>query len=169
MLKMSEREEVIEIRSYLPTSLRILFFLLAFFPLLAPYELLIQPNWYSIWNVFFLFAAVISAGALAVSALLFWAAVAGLNSKLVFDKTTGIMTYSVSAPIVRWRSQQHPIQEIAVLRVEKHDWSDGAPSYSFQTQLADGSVIRSGSSWSKEEIEDIVQRVSAFLGISTPA
>jgi hypothetical protein len=32
--------------------------------------------------------------------------------------------------------------------------------------MADGSIFKSGSSWSKEEIENIVQRVSTFIGMS---
>ena len=169
MFRVIEGKEAIEIQSYMPTGKRVLFFLLALFPLLAPYELIIQPNWRSYVNVFFLFAAVISAGALAVSAFLVWAAIAGLNSKLRFDRADGTVTYSVGAPIVRWRTHKYPIEAIAHLGVEKHDWSDGAPSYSFLTQMADGSKFKSGSSWSREEIEDIIQRVSAFLGMSTQA
>ena len=167
MIRVIEGKEVIEIQSYMPAGLRVLFFLLALFPLLAPYELIIRPNWHSYLNVFFLFSALISVGALAVSAFLVWAAIAGLNSKVRFDRAEGTLTYSAGAPIVRWHFRQCPIESIALLRVEKNDWSDGAPSYSFLTQITDGSKFKSGSSWSSEEIEDIVQRVSTFLGMST--
>jgi len=167
MLKVIERKEILEIHSYIPTGQRVLFLILALFPLLAPYELMIRPNWQSFLNVPFLFVTVISVGALTVSLFLVWAAIAGLNSKLRFDRASGTLTYSISAPIVRWRTQLHPIESIAHLRVEHQDWSDGAPSYSFLTQMADGSIFKSGSSWSKEEIENIVQRVSTFLGMST--
>lgn len=165
MLRVVEGKEVLEIQSYMPIGQRVLFLLFAFFPLLAPYELIIQPRWHSYLHVFFLFAAVISAGALAVSALLVWASIAGLNSQLRFDKTDGMLTYLVGAPIVRWRTYHCPLENIVRLHIETHDWSDGAPSYSFVTHLADGRRLKSSSSYSKEEIEDMVQQVSAFLGL----
>ncbi|MFQ6538221.1 MULTISPECIES: hypothetical protein [Aphanothece] len=143
-------------------------FVLAFFPLLAPYELVIRPNWSSYFNVFFLFAAVISLGAVAVSALLFWAAMASLNSMLRFDKDDGVFTYSAGAPIVPRRTLQFRLREIARLWVEKHDWTDGAPSYALMIQMSDGHKLRSGSSWSRREVEDIVRRLSTFLGMSAP-
>jgi hypothetical protein len=165
MFRVIENKEFLEIQSYLPVGQRILFLLAGFFPLLAPYELLIRPDWHSYRHLFFHLAAVISAGALAVSALLFWAAVAGLNFKVRFDKAAGILTWATGAPVVRWRAHRYPIQEIAHLRVETHDWSDGAPSYAFLTQMKDGRQFKSGASWSREEIEDIVQRATEFLGL----
>jgi hypothetical protein len=134
--------------------------------LLAPYELILRPAWQDYRTLVFLLAAGISVGALAVSALLVWAALAGLSSTLRFDRARGVLTYTSGAPIVRWRTHRRPIGDIAYVQVEEHDWSDGAPSYSFRAHMADGSEFRSGSSWSREEIEDIRQRVSAFLGLS---
>lgn len=98
-----------------------------------------------------------------MSAFFVLAAIAGLNSKLRFDKAAGTLTYSAWAPIVPWRTRECPIDGIAEMLVEEHDWSDGAPSYSFLTRMADGREFKSGSSWSRKEIEDIVQRVSVFL------
>lgn len=167
MLRIIECKEIIEIQSYLPVGERVLFILCSIFPLLAPYELIIRPNWQSYLNVFFLFAAVISIGAMTVSAFLVWAAIAGLNSKLKFNRADGIMTYSAGAPIVRWNTQKFPIKDITHLRVDKHSWSDGWPSFSFLAQMADGNTFKCGSSWSKKEIDDIVQRVAVFLGMST--
>ena len=167
MFRVIESTEAIEIQSYMPTGQRVVFLVFALFPLLAPYDLIIRPNWQSYWNVIFLFVALISLGALAVSAFLVWGAIAGLNSKLRFDRADRTLTYSAGAPIVRWRTQRCPIEGIAQLRVEEHDWTAGAPSYSLVTQLADGTQFKSGSSWSKEEIENIVRRVSAFLGSAT--
>ena len=169
MFRVVEGQDVFEIQSYLPNGGRVLFLLLALFPLLAPYELLIRPNWNSIWHLSFLFVLVISIGAMAVSAFLVWAAVAGLNASLRFDRSEGTFTYGAGAPIVRWKSQQGLIEDITDLRIAKKDWSDGGPSYALVIQMADGRTFKSGSSWSREEIEVIVRRVSTFLDISTQA
>ncbi len=169
MPKVIETEEFIEIQSPMPVGKRVLFLLMSCFPFLAPYELILRPDWEDYRNLFFLMAAGISVGALAVSALLVWAALAGLSSTLRFDRAQGILTYTAGAPIIRWRAHRCPIADISHLRVEKHDWSEGSPSYSFRAHMEDGTEFRSGSSWSKEEIEEIYQRVSAFLGLSDRA
>ena len=166
MFRMVEERDVLEIQSVMTVGQRGLFLLLALFPLLAPYQLIMRPEWDSYLNVFFVFVLVISAGAMAVSAFLVWAAVAGLDSNVRFDKTDDTLTYAEGAPIIRWRSQRHSIRGISGLQVEKHDWSDGAPGYVLLVQMADGSSFRTGSSWSRKEIEAMVQRVSAFLGLT---
>jgi hypothetical protein len=163
MIRVIESKDVLEIKSLMPAGLRILFLLLALFPLLAPYELIIRPGWNSYLNVFFLFAAVISIGALAVSAFLVWAAAAGLSTVLRFDREDGSLKYWAGAPIVRWRTEKYPIEAVEKLQVDKHDWSDGAPSYSLVTIMNDGRSFKTGSSWSKEEIEEINRRASSFL------
>lgn len=167
MLKVIEEKNVIEIQSCMPGGQRIFYSLLALFPLLAPYELIIRPGWHSYLNVFFLFVAIISAGAMAVSALFAWAAVAGLDAILRLDKAEGILRYSAGALIVRWHTQQCPIADITRLEVETQDWGDGMPSYAFIAQTSDGRRYKVGSSWTKAEIEDTVERVSVFLGRPT--
>lgn len=165
MIRVIESKEAIEIQSDMPAGLRILFVVFALFPLLAPYELIIRPNWQSYFNVPFLFVAAISLGALAVSAFLVWAAVAGLNSRLKFDRSNRTLTYSAGAPVVSWHTVQYAIESLDRLQVEKHDWSEGSPSYSFVAIMADGRSFKSESSWSREEIEAIAKRVSIFLGL----
>jgi hypothetical protein len=169
MPRVVERGDVIEICSRLSTGQRVFFFLASLVPLLAPYELILKPEWSDSLNLFFLFAAFISAGALLVSALLLWAALAGLDTRLRFDRTRRTFSHSAGAPIVRWRTTVRPIEQIARLEVETHDWSEGAPSYSFRVLLADGREFTSGSSWSRQEIEDVVERVSAFLDLKLQA
>jgi hypothetical protein len=163
MLTVIENEDAIEIMSRMPPGQRVVFGLLALFPWIAPYELLIQRGWQSYFNFFFLFALIISLGAIAVSLFLVVFAAAGLNSRLQFDRRRGIISYSAGAPVVRWRTVEYPLADLAKLHLEKIDWSDGSPSYSVLAALKDGRELKSGSSWSKAEIEAIVQRVSSFL------
>jgi len=163
MLRVIDGQGMIEVQSTMPAGQRVLLLLLSFFPLLAPYELVIRPDWHSYWNPFFLFVAVISAGALAVSALLAWAAAAGLNSRLRLDRAQATLTYSAGAPLVRWRAVQYPLDQVARLEIETDDWSDGPPSYSLVTLMADGRAFKLGFSWSREEAEGIAGRVSSFL------
>jgi hypothetical protein len=147
----------------LPAGNRILFLLLSFFPLLAPYELLFRIRWTDYWNFFFLFAAAISAGAVFVSAFLVWAAAAGMNTEMVFDKKLGIFSYAVQAPILRRRVQEYPLASVRELAVETHEWSDGAPSYSLKAILLDGKALSLGACWSRAEVEAVRNQVAVFL------
>jgi hypothetical protein len=164
MINLIEKEDFIEVRSSIPIGQRILFLFISIFPLLAPYQLIIRPNWDSYTNIFFLFCALISAGAVAVSGFFAWAAFAGLNSRLRFDKKDDVITYSYWAPILRKRLTYSSIKDISKIHIEKHDWSDGSPSYSFVTKTTDGKIFKCGSSWSQHEIEEIISKISSFLG-----
>ena len=163
MLTVIESENSFEIQSTLPTGQRVIFLLLALFPLIAPYELIIEPDWEYYFNVFFLIALIISVGAMALSAFLVWAAIAGLNSQLRFDKSQGTFSCAEGAPVVRWQTKQFPLEDVASLRIEKQDWSDGSPSYTLLVVTDDGKEFKAGSSWSLKEMEAIRQRASSFL------
>jgi hypothetical protein len=158
-----ETAETLDLHVPMPPGRRILFLLMALFPCLAPYELILRIRWEDYLNPFFLFAAVISAGAMAVSAFFVWAAVAGLDSQMTFFRSRGLFTHSAGAPILPKRTREYPVDMIAALEVETHEWSDGAPSYSFEVMLRDGRKLHLGSSWSRTEAEGIRDRVAAFL------
>ncbi len=89
-----ESADRLVIHSPVPIGRRLFFAGLGVLPLLAPYELLIKPNWQHYRNPVFFFVMVISMGAIAISALLFFAAVAGLSSTMVFDRSTATFNYS---------------------------------------------------------------------------
>lgn len=158
-----ERMDCLEIRSRMRVGMRILLAALGLFPLLAPYELLIKINWEHFMNPFFFLAAFISAGATALSAFLFFAAVAGLSSKIVFDRRTATFSYSSEAPVVRCTRQVQPLSDVRSTEVGVRDWSDSAPTYHLCITVKDGTVFESGSSWSRDEIECIRGRVDQFL------
>lgn len=158
-----ERMDCLEIRSRMGVGMRILLAALGLFPLLAPYELLIKIDWEHFMNPFFFLAAFISAGAMALSAFLFFAAVAGLSSKIVFDRRTATFSYSSEAPVVRRTRQVQPLSDVRSTEIGIHDWSDSAPTYHLGITVKDGTVFESGSSWSRDEIEWIQGRVDQFL------
>lgn len=158
-----ERMDCLEIRSRMRVGMRILLAAFGLFPLLAPYELLIKIDWEHFVNPFFFLAAFISAGATALSAFLFFAAVAGLSSKIVFDRRTATFSYSSEAPVVRCTRQVQPLSDVRSTAVGVRDWSDSAPTYHLCITAKDGTVFESGSSWSRDEIEWIRGRVDEFL------
>jgi len=163
VIDVSESEETLEISSRMPGGQRALFLLLSLLPLLAPYELILRVDWQDYFNLAFLFVLVISAGAIALSALLIWAAIAGLSSSIRIDRRLGLISYSASAPVVPMQTTSFPVHSIERMQVAATEWSDSAPSFSLEFVLAGGRSIRSGSSWSRAEVEAVLERVAGFL------
>jgi hypothetical protein len=163
-LPVVESGDTLEIESPMPVGKRLVFLLLALVPLYAPYDLLFRVRWTDFLNVPFLFAALISLGAVALSGFLVWAAVAGIQSQMRFDRDWGRFTHTAWAPVMGTRTATCPLDAIAALEVEKHDWSEGRPTYSLKVVTMNQRTFQTGSSWSREEVEALRQRVSAFLG-----
>ena len=159
-----ERDTSLEVQSRMQPGMRIALALLGLFPLIAPYELLLQIDWQEYLHPFFLLAALISAGAIALSLFLFYAAAAGISSRLVFDRSAAKLTYSFEAPIVRRKSRVYPLASISSIEVAEREWSEGSPTYHLRILIEDGTEIESGSSWSRADVESICERVRAFLG-----
>ena len=145
---------------------RFIFLLISLIPLLAPYQLLILPRWNDYFNLVFLFVLVISLGALMVSGFFMWAAIAGINAQMRFNKNKHTFTFLASAPVMPLRTFEYPIPSILNLAIETHDWTDGPPGYSFCVEMGDGRAYSIGTAWSLEEVEDIKKQVEKFLGRS---
>ena len=143
--------------------MRVLLAGLVLFPLVAPYELLLRVNWQHYLNPFFVFAAFISAGATALSAFFIFAAVAGLSSEIVFDKSNSTLTHSCEAPVVRRTLRTYPLSSYRRAATATRDWSDSCPTYHLELTLEDGTVIESGAAFSAEEIDTIRSRVEHFM------
>lgn len=162
-LTFSENNGRLVIVSPMPVGTRWLFAAIGLFPLLAPWELLVRPHWSGRLGLFFVFAAVISAGALCLSGLLFFAAVAGLSSRITLDAGSMTFTYSAMAPVVPTQLRSYPLADLAAVDVRTYEWSDGAPSHSLRILTTDGITHETASSWSREEVEDYRHKVAAFL------
>lgn len=163
MIQVSESEGHLDLFSPMPSGKRVLFAVLALVPLLAPYELTWRVQWNDYRHPAFLFAAIISAGAVALSGLLVFAAVAGLSSRMTFDAARATFTYSTGAPVVPQRTRVLPLSSLESVHVRAHEWSDGPPSYTLLVKMSDGATFESGSCWSRADVEDQRVRVEAFL------
>lgn len=164
MFELKQEKNRLMIVSLMPWGMRLVFALLSLFPLIAPYELVYKIGWTTYLHPFFMLAAFISAGAVALSAFFLFAAVAGLNSRMVFDTFTSQFVYTAQAPIVRRHTKRYPLSSIADVSVRVYDWSDSSPSYALQIEMDDGAVFDTDSSWDRSEAEEAVAQVRAFLG-----
>ena len=163
MLRVMERGNRLEIISPMPVGKRVLFAVLALVPLLAPYQLLIAPRWENLANAFFGFAALISLGALAVSAFLIWAAIAGIESTALFDRRQRTLTTVARAPVMPLQARRYSLNDLRAIEVEKTEWSDGSPSYSLRIDTADGRAFKLLAEYDRAEPEAVRHQISRFL------
>ena len=98
-----------------------------------------------------------------MSGLFLFAALAELSSQMTFNALRSTFTYSERAPIVPQRTQVLPLSSIESIHVRTQEWSDGSPSYSLRVTVFNGAVFDSGSSESRQEIEQAKVQVEAFL------
>lgn len=158
-----ESEDRLEVRSPMRPGMRILLAALALFPLLAPYELLIRLDWEYYFHPLFFLAAFVSAGAVALSMLLLFAAIAGLSTNMVFKGSCATFTHSEKTPLTRWAEHTYALRDIRGVEVGVREWSDGAPTYHLRVTMSDGTSLESGASWSRDEIESIRDSVTQFI------
>jgi len=163
MVELIESDGCIEIRTPMRTGARVALALLALFPLLAPYELLLRIDWQSHLHPFFALAAVVSAGAVALSGFLLFAALAGLGSRMVFDARQSRFTYSATSPLIRLVPAAYPLSALDAVGIGTREWSDGAPTHHLRVVVAGGRVYETASSWSRAEVEQLFRLVEDFL------
>jgi hypothetical protein len=167
MPSIRESDGILEIREEMNLGKRVFFLLLALFPLLAPYQLILRTGWTSFFNFIFLLALVISLGAIFLSGFFVFTAVAGLSTLLRFDTHQRVFTYTQAAPIVPLTRKRLPFDQINRLEVEEHDWSDGSPTFSLRVHTKDESSFKSGSFWNKQEAHRLADKVEKLLAQSS--
>jgi hypothetical protein len=163
MPKVIERGSTLEIQEHMPWGRRLLFLLLGLFPLIAPYELLVRPDWTSFVHFFFLISLVISLGAIFLSGLLIFIAFAGLSTLLRFDSNARTFTYIHYAPVVPFRRELIAFDTINRVEVEKHDWTDGEPTYSLRVHLEDDRTYKSASFYREDEARSALEKIESIL------
>jgi hypothetical protein len=127
----------IEFVTHVPPVGRILLFLIGLLPLLAPYELLIRPQWPDGFYVspIFWFSLVISAGAMALTFFAVFAALYGLNQRVRFDAGGELITHDFDAALVPHRKRRYPFSAVETLSVKRHEWMESPTTYSLALKV----------------------------------
>jgi len=112
-LEVAASPDRLEIRSPMRVGLRIALAAMGAVPLLAPFELLVRVDWHDLASPAFVFAALISLGAVAVGALFVFAAVAGTSSSIVVDRRAGTISFASQAPITPRSMRTFPVPATA--------------------------------------------------------
>jgi hypothetical protein len=164
----AETPDRLEVASPLHAALRFALVAMAVVPLLAPYELLVRTAWRDLTSPFFVVAVLVSAGAVLVSGLLLFAALAGTSSRVVLDRRAGTASFTSWAPAVPRATRVLALRDVVGVEVGARDWSDGGQSYHVRLVVADGSVWVTGSSASRDDADAIRARLVGFLAGPVP-
>lgn len=153
--------------------MRLILTLLALFPLLAPFELLIQPylenrlHWQapSLFGAIFLVCVLcVSLGAVFVSCIFLLSAIFGLDQTLEVDPVEQALTLTQKIPLRKPRGQRHRFSEIKHVDLVAVEWSDGDPSYRVVVDLNDMRSLSISVNGPKEHGTEVVQQIRALLG-----
>jgi hypothetical protein len=135
-------------------------------PLLAPYQLWIQPAWTDIPSAAWLFAVAIGLGAIMVSVLLVLVAVFGLNRQVEFDVISRTIRVTESHLLHRPREHGYSFADVVKLEVICHDWSDGPSSYQIRLTPKTGKPLDFGRFEKRLDADSIRSSLQALLGCS---
>lgn len=136
----------------------------AMLPLLAPYQLLIKPVWSEISSIAWLFAFIISLGAITVSALLLLAAVFGINRQVEFNATDKTIRITESHLLQKKQKFEYAFDDIKEIEVVCHDWSDGPPTYKLCLTPNSGHTFDFGSFSTRTDAESVLSSLRTLLG-----
>jgi hypothetical protein len=146
----------------MPAGFRIILILVGFVPFLAPYDLLIRPDWAG-FSLPLVFAIFVSLGAVAVGLLFIFSGLFGLNQELHFNGRTRTVEYAYETPLIPIRRFRYQFGDIMETRVNTHDWSESPSTYGVQVVFRDDRKTEVGSFAKEIEAEEALEKVRQLI------
>lgn len=159
-------KETIEFKNHLQTIPRIIVFLFGLVPLIAPYEILIQTDWQSYFNLYFAFALLICLGAITVSFFFFMFALLGLDELVVIDPITSSIRHEWSSPVLKSQFKTWSFSEISELNVLLESWSDGADYYQLEFVNKNGEKLKFAKFSTEEQANQKRNEIVSLIGLT---
>ena len=130
-----ETESILKFTTRMRPVFRVVIGMIALFPLLAPYELLIKPSWkfsgfeFSLPSLFFFgIGLLVSLGAIAISIFFLMLAIFGLDRTILFNKKTHILSLLEKHVVHKGRTTHLAFHDIETVKTTKAD-TDGPDYY----------------------------------------
>ncbi len=163
MEQITQTADRIEFSERMSTGLRVFLFIVGLLPWLAPYELLIRPDWtgFSIFTLFFL---VISLGAVAVSLAFIGGAIFGMNQTLIIDRAQRTIIHAYESAAFPLKVRTYAFGQLQSIELVEHDWDSGPSTYGLKFTFAGGHHTEPGSLSSREEARQWKERIEGWLG-----
>jgi len=152
-----------------PPAQRFVLFFFGLLPLVAPYELLIEPSWKTGAVVFAFLPAVISLGAIAVSIIFIYSALFGAEQHITFDSGLRTIIHRSRPGLAGLREQRQPFGAVERIELRIHEWSDGPASHNIVLSILRGPELEFGRFESKEEAEQLREEIVMLLGLPAAA
>jgi hypothetical protein len=162
MPEVNESETQLVFVERMAPGLRVFVFLVGFVPLLAPYELLIKPNWQG-FSLFMILPIFISLGATSVGLAFMAAGLLGLNHALHFDAASKTVFYIFETAITPLRRRQYDFAEVATVEINVHTWDSSADTYGVRVTFADGRKVEVGSFTDQDKADKYLRRIQEML------
>jgi len=163
MPQVRNSDDQIEFTERVSSGWRIFFFLVGLFPFLAPYELLVRPNWQEV-SFFMIIPIIISLGAIAVGGAFMLAGMLGLNQSLRFEAASRTVVYVYETALTSVREKRYKFGEVAHIEINVHDWESRPSTYGLQVTFTDGRKVEVGSFAKKDDAEQYLGRIEKLIG-----
>lgn len=163
MLEYREADGVVELRTRFSAGKRFALALVGLVPLLAPYELLLKPGWTDVRSVAFGVALAVSLGAMSVSGFMVFAAVAGLDRRIVLDGGTRQLLFTQRSPLSVERTRVWAFDAVEAVEVAVNTWSEGPDTYWVRVRMHGGEELSSGSTNSRSDAEHHVAAIRKMI------
>jgi hypothetical protein len=154
MTPIEQTANKLEFKSSLPPLARLLFLLFGLIPLLAPYELLIKPNWTGRISIVMLFFLVISIGATIVSLFFIAAALLGRSQHIQFDASNRVIRYRYKTALHPFREARYDFSQVEALELKTTAWDSSPDTYSIILKIRDQRDLTLGDFVSGPDAED---------------
>lgn len=142
---------------------RLIIFLVGFFPLLAPYELLIKIHWTDYFNLSFLISLLFSILATAFSLFIMFIAFFAQNQYVCLDADRATLTYGWSDAVRAYRATDYRFDELSAPELVTHPWSDGPTSYNILVKTRTGLKISFGDFESRRAAQEYQAAVTEIV------
>jgi hypothetical protein len=152
----------VEVESRLTPLGRLLLGVLALVPWLAPYELLFKPRWLSPASPMFLFALVISLGAIGVSAMLLMGALLGRSRRIIIERGSDEILEVTDTVLRRRHVRRVPLRTVRGASVMTQSSSDGPDAFFLRLELDGGDVLDTPTCAEKSSLDQVAQLVTTW-------
>jgi hypothetical protein len=162
MPQVCETYDKISFTESVPNGLRIFLFFIGFLPFLAPYGLLVRPNWKE-FSLHLIFLIIVSLAAIAVGIAIMLVGILGLNQTLCFEFVSQTISYSYTTAITPLRKIIYKFHDVVDLDIKLHDWSEGPSTYGLRVRFADARRIEVGSFAERGEAERYLYKIKNLI------
>ncbi len=165
MARIEQSADKLEFISSLSPTARLFFLLCGLFPWLAPYELLLKPNWNGRFSLVMLFFLAISIGAVSVSFFFIAAALWGRSQHFRFEASSRRLSYRFKTAFGPVREERYDFSQIEALEIKVSEWESRADTYDLSLKVRAKPDMTFGDFASRSDAEHYRSVLKNMIGL----